>query len=248
MLFELFTHQTLVFKNMIDSIQEFKTVLFTIDKHGISINSIDAAHVSIVDIYLNASDFEKFTYTLDEALELSIPLNSLALIFKCAHPNDALSLSVDNPDTLKIKFEAQENKSEFELNLVECEHERVDLPPYDETTGKMLIDSQKFKKMVSQLLTMSDTCELSYTPSEISFSANGDIGKAVMTIKNNDDTEENAIQLRFSLKYLNQFSKAGILNNTLKLNIIEDWPLKMEYSCFTSSRVCFYLAPKIDDD
>jgi len=59
---------------------------------------------------------------------------------------------------------------------------------------------------------------------------------------------EESVQQTFSLRYLNNFTKATGLSNQVVLRMGADVPLEVEYRIADFGSLRYYLAPKIDDD
>jgi len=75
-------------------------------------------------------------------------------------------------------------------------------------------------------------------------------------IDDDDDTEDNGVRIEleeavtqtFSLRYLNNFTKATNLSKEVVLRMGADVPLEVEYKIADFGSLRYYLAPKIDDD
>merc|ERR1739848_109711 len=59
---------------------------------------------------------------------------------------------------------------------------------------------------------------------------------------------EESVQQTFSLRYLNNFTKATGLSKEVVLRMGADVPLEVEYKIADFGSLRYYLAPKIDDD
>jgi proliferating cell nuclear antigen len=56
------------------------------------------------------------------------------------------------------------------------------------------------------------------------------------------------VALTFALRYLNSFSKAAGLSNTVKISMTKELPIVVEYQIADMGYVRYYLAPKIEDE
>ena len=56
------------------------------------------------------------------------------------------------------------------------------------------------------------------------------------------------VSLTFSLKYLNNFTKATPLSTTVTLSMSNEVPLLVEYRVNDVGHIRYYLAPKIGED
>lgn len=104
------------------------------------------------------------------------------------------------------------------------------------------------------------TCQviISVTKDGVKFSTAGDIGQANITVRQNATVEkeeestvidlQEPVTLNFALRYLNSFTKATPLAQTVTLSMSKELPVVVEYKIADMGHVRFYLAPKIDDE
>merc|ERR1712129_40796 len=130
-------------------------------------------------------------------------------------------------------------------------------------------------RICRDLSAIGDTVTISATKDGVKFSVNGDIGSGDMTLKGlinasglkkkkqikDDDADcdgnlDNAVMITleemvtqtFSLRYLNNFTKATGLSDKVTLRMGAGVPLEVEYKIADFGSLRYYLAPKIDDD
>lgn len=56
------------------------------------------------------------------------------------------------------------------------------------------------------------------------------------------------VSLTFALRYLNSFTRATPLSNTVTLSLSSELPVVVEYKIAEMGHIRFYLAPKIEED
>lgn len=56
------------------------------------------------------------------------------------------------------------------------------------------------------------------------------------------------VSLTFALRYLNSFTKATPLSNSVTICMSSDLPVVVEYKIADMGYIRYYLAPKIEDD
>lgn len=56
------------------------------------------------------------------------------------------------------------------------------------------------------------------------------------------------VSLTFALRYMNSFTKASPLSNSVSLSLSSELPVVVEYKIAEMGYLRFYLAPKIEDD
>ena len=96
------------------------------------------------------------------------------------------------------------------------------------------------------------------TKDGVKFSTTGDIGSANITCRQNTSAEKaedqtvieltEPVTLTFALRYLNFFTKATPLSESVSLHLAKDVPLMVEYKLTQLGFLRFFLAPKIDEE
>ena len=147
---------------------------------------------------------------------------------------------------------------------MDIDAEQLGIP---ETEYKAVISmpSTEFQRICRDLSAIGDTVTISATKQGVKFGVNGDIGKGEMLLKSastegnideDDDMDNKDIDVRvtepvvqqFSIKFLNNFTKATSLSQNVKISMGPDVPLEVSYEVEKSGYLRYYLAPKIDDD
>ena len=114
-----------------------------------------------------------------------------------------------------------------------------------------------FSFLFFSFLSCSFAVNISVDKEGIVFSAAGDLGSGSVTLKpsaNVDNEEESvvidlkeSVKLSFALRYLNNFTKATPLADSVTLSMSKDVPLVVEYRIGDMGYIRYYLAPKIED-
>ncbi len=101
--------QATVLKKVVDAVRELVTdVNIDCTSSGLSLQSMDDAHVTLVILQLRAEGFE--SYRCDRNIPVGINMASLAKIIKCGNNEDALTLKAsDDGETMSIVFESPSN-------------------------------------------------------------------------------------------------------------------------------------------
>ena len=88
---------------------------------------------------------------------------------------------------------------------------------------------------------------------ELLVKAQGDLSKAFIEIKADDNTEiktnsEEKFKAKYSLEYLKRMMSGTKLSETAKLSFNTDYPLKLDYKVIDKLSLSFILAPRVDND
>ncbi|KAK4492078.1 hypothetical protein RD792_002875 [Penstemon davidsonii] len=118
--------------------------------------------------------------------------------------------------------------------------------------------SAEFSRICRHLSSFGDTVMISVTKEGVSFSTRGDICDADVVCRRNTkvDKPEDAIiieinepvSLTFALRYLNSFTKASPLSNTVTICLSTELPVVVEYKIAEMGYVRYHLAPKIEEE
>lgn len=91
----------------------------------------------------------------------------------------------------------------------------------------------------------------------VSFKSTGQLGTGTTKLRQTGSVDSNesvtvdlqeAISQTFALRYLNIFTKATSLSETVSLSLSNDNPLLVEYLISDLGYIRYYLAPKIDEE
>ena len=74
------------------------------------------------------------------------------------------------------------------------------------------------------------------------------IGEANHGLTFSKKTEAQEVSGKFSLKYINLFTKSTNLSNTLEIYLKKDFPLMLKYNVANLGDIMFCLAPTMDDN
>jgi proliferating cell nuclear antigen len=115
----------------------------------------------------------------------------------------------------------------------------------------------EFQRIVRDLQVMGDTCTISCNKEGVRFSVSGSIGTGNILVRANAAPEkeedkvmidmEEPVELNFALRYLNFFTKATPLANSVVLCMSPNVPIVVEYPVGDNGHVKYFLAPKIDE-
>eukprot|EP01128_Nolandella_sp_AFSM9_P008502 TRINITY_DN5212_c0_g1_i1.p1 TRINITY_DN5212_c0_g1~~TRINITY_DN5212_c0_g1_i1.p1 ORF type:complete len:274 (+),score=82.94 TRINITY_DN5212_c0_g1_i1:47-823(+) len=246
-------------KKIIEAIRELVTEgKFECTVSGISLQAMDAAHVSLVQMLLKASGFE--SYRCERNVALGLSLETLSKVLKCARPDDTVTLRADeDSDFVTFVFKSPNKVSKYEVKLLDLQADSLGIPDTEyETVIRM--PSDEFQRICTNLTMWGDNVKIATSKEGITFAVEGEEsgasgnvflkphadvdneGKAV-TIESTKD-----ISLGFALRKLLAFTKATPLTSSVALSISGNVPLSVEYIVDNDlGYIRFYLAPKIED-
>ncbi|KAK1315347.1 Proliferating cell nuclear antigen [Acorus calamus] len=225
---------------------------------GVSLQAMDSSHVALVALMLRSEGFDHFR--CDRSVSMGMNLANVSKLLRCSAPDDIVTLRADDDaDTLTFMFESpkQDKISDFEMKLMDIQSEHLGIPEA-EYQSIVRMPSQEFAHICKDLSSIGDTVVISVTKEGVKFSTRGDIGNANIVCRQNasaDKPEESTIiemtepvSLTFALRYMNSFTRATPLSNTVTISMSSDLPVVVEYKIAEMGYLRFYLAPKIEDE
>lgn len=257
-MFEAQLAQGAVLKKIIDAMKDIVAdANLDCSETGISLQAMDASHVSLVSLALRPELFS--LYRCDNSKSLGVNFLSLSKIMKCASNDDKISMQADDDDEqVSFIFESQDKITDFEMKLLTIEAEHLGIPD-TEYMATVTMPSGEFMRICRDLAIVGETCIISASKEGIRFSVEGDLGSGNITLRETSGSDakpedkvhikiDAALELTFALNYLNMFTKATPLSPTVTLKMAPEVPLVVEYPIESGGHIRYYLAPKIDDD
>jgi proliferating cell nuclear antigen len=236
---EIKTVQSSAFKVLIEALKELLTdTVIEFTKTGIKIITTDTSHVILIHLKLYADKFEY--YHCDKDVKIGINMLNFYKVIKTINSNDTLTLFMNRNDNnklgIRIENGEKNNKTTFEINLIELDNMAYEIPPV-EFNSVITMPSSDFQKIVRDMHNIADYVEIKNANNEFILSCEGDFCKQETVLSDNDfvniKSENNTeiIQGVFSLKYLFLFSKCTNLSNHVQIFMKNDYPVIIEYNC-----------------
>lgn len=233
-----------VLKKIIESIKDLLTdVNIKIDNNGLSIQAMDASHVSVCNVSIYKSSFDVFD-GVDKTYCFGVNVSNLDKIFKCMMHDMSVSLeSFDIMDKIGITFHNEKNILEFHLNLMEIEQDEIEIPE-QEFECVFELESNDAYTHFKNLLSIGETCSIKSINSELTIETVGDFSNMKIKLPNEKIKDINNM---YSLKYINFFMKACSLSEKVTVKMIQDCPVLFEYDINDYGIIKYFLAPKIEE-
>jgi len=257
-MFQAKLNEVHVLKKIVEAIKDIVNVVnIDANPNGLSFQAMDLSHVALVSLVLHAQGFQQ--YRADKNFPLGIKLANLHKILKCADNTDIVTMECeDEPQQLHFKFESQrqDKLSKFSLNLMMQDDEQLQIPQ-TVYASRITMPSSEFMRIIRELSQLAESVKITTTKKSISFSVNGDIVAGEMELReNNSDKQGEMIHIdvdepvsnSFSLTFLNSFTKASTLSDSVHLYMSENTPLVVEYQIGEFGSLKYYLAPKLSDE
>ncbi|KAG5238301.1 proliferating cell nuclear antigen [Salix suchowensis] len=256
---ELRLVQGSILKKVIESIKDLvNDANFDFSSSGLSLQSMDSSHIAPMALLLKSEGFEH--YRCDRNTSMGMNLGNMSKMLKCAGNDDILTIKGDDvSDTVTFMFESptQDKIADFEMKLMDIDSEHLGIPEA-EYHAIVKMPSAEFARICKDLASIGDTVVISVTKEGVKFSTRGDIGTANIVLRQNTtvDKPEDAtviemnepVSMTFALRYMNTFTKATPLSNTVIISLSPDLPVVVEYKTAEMGYFRFYSTPKMEED
>lgn len=230
----------------VELISELVTeVRIKVGEFGMSISAMDPANVSMVGLKIPKSTFSEFE---SDTQTLGVNLDSLKKILKRATAGSSVIIEgKDNALEIVIQDRIRRN---FTLGLIEVESEDIDFDSKVsgmEFISKVELASQDFIDCIEDSAVVSDACSFETKDGRFIVEAKGlNSSRAEFSGDEAQIVSENA-KSRYSLEYLQKFSKGSKLAQKTILNFSHDHPLKIDFKP-SGMEISFVLAPRVETD
>jgi proliferating cell nuclear antigen len=228
------------------------------DGNGIKCLQMDNNSNVIVSVKLNSTSFEE--YYCKRRFVAGINVGNMFRLLKSIGQSDTLIMKVteNNSNVMFMNIENFDKamKSTFELNLLDIDEANLSIPvaSFDVVLTMPSLDLQR---VCRDLSVLSETIEVISRDKKLILRAEGDFAKQQVELGEKDnglyfanETEtarQTEIKSKYSLKYLNLFSKANVLCSTVDIYLKNDFPMILSYTVASLGRLLFAVAQKVTD-
>lgn len=222
---------------------------FKITRDGLEMIAMDPANVAMVIFKLLSSSFTE--YEVEKEQEIAINLANFKQILRRVGASDILTLEVTGENKLQILLKGGTTRT-FSLPLIELEEKEQRIPnltfPITIGTNSMVLNDA-----IADADIVAESVTFAAEPEKLTISAEGDLSKAHIEIKQGEDTKIKStstakIKAKYSIEYLKKMINAGKLADEVNIFFNQDYPLKLEYKVVDKLLLSFILAPRVEND
>jgi proliferating cell nuclear antigen len=219
-------------------------VNFVFDSSGLHMATLDAAHVTFIQLKMAAENFED--YQCAQRLTAGLNMSNTFKLLKIIGNNDTLCMSSDSRDTLKLRIENDQKKSKtmFDLKLLDINEESFDMADlkFDVNT---IVNSAILQRTIRDMSNFASDVEIERSGRVLRLTCKGDFVDQCTELECADDFA-GRICFTYSLKYINTFVKATNVSANVTINQNESGAIMFKYSVANLGELDFYLAPNTD--
>jgi proliferating cell nuclear antigen len=205
-----------------------------IENDGLSILQMDSAHICVLDIFIDKSDFSEYTFTKKQ--NIIVNSNNLCKALSLSEKIDSITLSLKNKDSnkLNILFNNESRKSKMSLHLIEFDNSKISIPCIDYnielemTIGRFIKICKNLSQFGSNIIKFkSDTYNQT-----IYIYGEGDIGNIEIMLKETNKIIKKRVNIKkktndgFELETKNITGHKEIVINNFVKNIMNTFSLE----------------------
>ena len=220
---------------------------FFVKKDGIELVAMDPANVAMVIFRLLSTAFTE--YDAQKDTELAINLTQLKQILRRAKSNDTVTLE-EEEGRLKIQFRSDTVRT-FALPTIELEEKEQRVPELTfpvsvETSASLLSEA------IGDVDVIAESVTFTAEKTRMTISAEGDMSKAHIEVKESDNTKINLkteqVKAKYSIEYLKKMIEGSKLADRVTIQFNNDYPLRLDYKQIDKVALSFILAPRVEND
>ncbi len=224
-------------------------VRFKITPDAIELVAMDPANVAMVVFKLLSSSFVE--YKVDKEVKLAINLGNLKQILRRAKPTDMVSLELEQDNKLKIQLKGETIRT-FSLPIIDFEEKELKIPELSFPIT-IQMNSALLNEVVEDADIVAESVVLSVDKDKFNIYAEGDLSKAHIEVKADDDTKitteaKDIVKAKYSIEYLKKMIGGGKLADKVTMQFNNDYPLKLNYTTVDKMSLSFILAPRVEND
>lgn len=206
--------------------------------HGLYIQGMDNSSCCLFECNLPADWFDQYTYNTGvDAAQISVNTAIMQKVIGTLGDKQEITLSYEGQtDILRVELSKGSVNFDktFEISLIDLDVELLEIPQ-QETDVDLVIQTNKFSELISQLLIFSEILTLNFKDDAIEFKASGVEGSMSSCIDLEDVTEyaigeDSELLHSYSLKYLNMMCNFSKLSKFIVMGFNENMPMSLVYN------------------
>ena len=230
-------------------------IVFKITSKAFIMEAMDPSRICLLKVMLERELFDE--YDCDGEYKIGINLADLNKILARSGTGDGFIITF-NSDDQKIKIQIinekrKKRKRTFSLALLDIDTEEIqfdtlemiEYPSQWVMDIGYLIEAIKDGEIYSEILTIKTNEDVG-----ISFASVGQIGEMYGEISIDDlDASEidGSANGSYSITFLKNILKLSTITKELELSIKDDHPIKLLFTLINTSKLLYFLAPRVED-
>jgi proliferating cell nuclear antigen len=216
-------------------------VRIKLSEEGMSIVAVDPANVAMVIFKIPKESFSQY----EAGREIwGINLEDFKKIMKRASTSTSMTLEQED-NQLKISM-FDKAKRNFTLSLIDISSEDKSEPQLN-FSAEVEMNSQEFAQAIEDCTVVADSGSLIAGNEFFILEGKGSLNSAKAEFSSDHIKVQGTGKSKYSLEYLNKFTKAKSISEKVSIRFADDYPLRLD---FAGNRlgIGFILAPRVEND
>ncbi len=220
-------------------------VKFTITPKGMTLKAVDAAHVAMIEMEIENCAFDRYRA---EPCEIGLDLDKVKDVLKLATSGDNIGMEQDDTHG-RLVFKI--GNITRRMNLVDTSTMSNPKVPQLSLIAKISLLVDELQKGIRAADKISDHVTLKAGPGYFDMYCEGDTDSVSLhldgvSVEVDADSE---VCSMFPLDYISNIIKAIPAGTTIKIELDNDYPVKLVFSLADgNARVNYLLAPRIESE
>jgi proliferating cell nuclear antigen PCNA len=230
-LFRAKTHEGYIIKILFELLQHtIKTACLEIKPHGMSLRMMDASRSVLVDLVLDACNFNIYEKSNEETLFIGINLYHFYKMLKVIKKKDALAIFIDveDPSHLSMQVYPKDNNRVTTSRFYIHTNQNLDIPLPTGYDKPVLIPSNEYQRAIKDMATISEMVDVSIQTNALTMECTADqIYSRQVTFGELDDESPIRYKERFHMEPFVRVLKIAGLSKTLQVYGGHELPLQV---------------------
>lgn len=228
-----------------------RTACFEITTDGIKLRMMDTHRYVLIDMDLQAENFDKFTYSRETPFFIGINMPHFHKMLKCIKKKDAIDFYVDDdtPDDLNIKVIPPKDNNRVTISTIKIQNIqniRVDVP--QNYKKPIIVMSSEYSKMCKDLVNIGPIISVIHKGNSIRFSCDaGSVYKRQVLFGDDDNDETDGTEefrQEFDAEKLTKITNISGLSNNIQIFAKDGCPLLFRSSVGSLGKLSIYIKSK----
>ena len=237
-----------MFADLISSTKELLTdVNLTVTAEGLTMQSMDTAHVALCMLSLPRACFTGFQVA--EPALVGINMGTLHMALNCLDLGAELLLKYSEGE-LHLSTNGERGPRCLKLHTMDIDAEEVHVPS-TKPQGIVELQARDFASLCVDSQKLGEDGRFELKEDRLEIVTQGDLGLATFSVVsgiNNKILNRGYLEkLSFNWRYLALFSRAKLSAMRVQLHFLAESPLKVLFPVAEHGTLTFYLAPRHDE-
>jgi proliferating cell nuclear antigen PCNA len=236
-----------ILKGIFESMKDITDVgTWNFRNDHVFIQEMDYNNISMCSVALDAKDF--IHYRCNGNISLTFSFKNMYKILNNIEIDASVKIIYEcTTNFMTFIFKEKNKVTTFYTNLINYKPEYYNFPTYIKDCA-VTIKSNDFKKIITEMTQINDTCNIQINKLYLSFVSIGEIGTYDVTLNNSKDCfieHYRDVKVKFNNLFLLNFLKISSLVEFVKFDVTNNTPIIIKYELGVNgnSYIKYYLSP-----